>query len=867
MLRIRIDGQDVETTPALLAKLVLDGKADRYSVAKLPGGTTEQPLEQALGAPHAEALTVELHRRLQMMGSMDSPAVDVQELCDRVEGLCQWRWGNMPAAARFFWAAGWLNELVDRVKNAVEFYDAFLLMPSGESHLRLLALNNRGVLRLQLGRPEGVQDLARAAISDCGLKQAQDANPQETGLPTACFNLLNLINVAFGVPGLLRAVDEELVRFFAGLPDDLTTWWLGPLDGAADGSRAPSVDGGRDEACEANPQSAIRNPQFGGLLILRDPTYRRLNTLVARLSARARGLAPDSRPPLGHASSAFRQLSLWDCRLNGDCPGPQASGPRGDRFVPDQHQRYAEAASLLLSDDVPSALTRPENPLVRMEQSAREELAVTEGYLASGRYELAQSRLEVQRKVLLSLNPRGGLAVVLARVQEQLEKAEALAAQEEELKFQQACAGLVAEVQEFCTLTDVCQAQSRLADLQRRLQQSQAPARARTSAETAGFLEELGTRLERHMDGLIRARIEALIEEPLQQVRQNRPSERTVPVPESVYQALARCRLLDPQGSIEDWAALEQQLDAHQAQYHAHRALSALQAGLGSWDQVRDDLAEALRCDPSSWLTVSSLFGWETPEGGRKDPRRASLPAAQGRPPFTNDQAGLLLEGVFRQWGADARRCQRLWQCVERTLAPAVTGGSAEALAWARLLAEKCLEFWPAGSPDVPGRADPRHPVNRFLEACEKARRLAEAEQLLEARPPRLEEAKRHLAGILQAGADTRDQLRRLVTGFYLAQCREKDSPSVQRQVLADLEAWVDTVPPEAVLQMRGREIVEETEKVRVAVAERSGSSPGRARPDEPAANERGRGLLAKSRGGRNPRPGQDETGKTRKEA
>ncbi len=483
MLRIRIDGQDVETTPTLLAKLVFDGKVDQHSVTKLPGGTAELPLEQALGSPHGEALTVELHRRLGLMCSMDATAVDVRELCARVEGLCQWRWGNSPVAARFFWAAGWLNELADRAKNAVEFYDAFLLMPSGASHLRVLALNNRGVLRIQLGRLEGVQDLARAAISDfglriadCGLKKTQDANSQETGLPTACFNLLNLINVAFGVPDLLQVIDEELVRFFAGLPDDLTTLWLGPLEGAADVNRAGSVECGWDEACEANPQSAIRNPQFGGLLILRDPTYRRLHALVTRLAAQARGLVPDSRHPLGHASSVFRQLSLWDCRLDGDRPGPQEAGHPEDHIVPEQHQRYAEAASLLLSDDIPSSLTGPENPLARMEQSAREELAVTEGYLASGQYELAKSRLHVQRKVLLSLHARGELAAVLARVETQLEKIGALEAQEEQLQFQQACARFVSEVQEFCTLTDVGQAQSRLADLQRRLQQFQAQA-------------------------------------------------------------------------------------------------------------------------------------------------------------------------------------------------------------------------------------------------------------------------------------------------------------------------------------------------------------------------------------------------------
>jgi hypothetical protein len=693
MLRIRIDGQDVETTPALLAKLVFDGKVDQHSVTKLPGGTTEQPLEQALGAPHAEALTAELHRRLGLMCSMDATAVDAQELCARVEGLCRWRWASLPAAARFFWAAGWLNELADRAKNAIEFYDAFLLLPSGESHLRLLALNNRGVLRLQLGRLEGVQDLARAAISDFGSEirgQGPEVSepssgpnppsgirhPPSGGLPAACFNLLNLINVSFRVADLLRTVEEELADYFARLPEDLRAWWLGP----------PSRPDGSDSHAEpSHPPGRTRQD----LLILRDPTYRRLNTLVTHLAAQARGLVPARCPPLGHASSVFRQLSLWDCRLSGDRPGLEEAGRPADDSVPDQHQRYAEAASLLLSDDIPSLLTGPENPLARMEQSAREELAVTEGYVAAGQYELAKSRLHVQRKVLLSLHAPGALAAVLARVE------------------------------------------ARLAEI----------------------------------------------------------------------------------------GALEEQLEVHQGQHHAHRALSALQSGSGAWDQVRDDLAEALRHDPSSWLTVSWLFGWGTQESGGKDPCGVNLPAAPDRASFSTEQAGLLLGRVLGQWGADTSRCLRLWQCVEKTLSPALAGPNAQALAQARLLAEKCLESWPAGASEAPGRADPRHPVNRFLEACEKARCLAEAEQLLEARPPRLEEAKRHLAGILRSGVDTRDQLRRMVAGFYLAQCRENDAPSVQRQVLADLEAWVEALPQEAVRQMRGREIVEESEKVRVAVA------------------------------------------------
>jgi hypothetical protein len=867
MLRIRIDGQDVETTPTSLAKLVFDGTVDQRSATRLPGGTAEQPLELSLGSPHWEALTVELHRRLQMMCSMDAGAVDVQELCARVEDLCRWRWGNSPVAARFFWAAAWLNELVDRTKNAVELYDAFLLMPCSESHLRLLALNNRGVLRIQLGRLDGVQDLARAAIPEGPPNAMPRAwEPQPDGLPAACFNLLNLINASFGAADLLCAVDEELADYFSRLPEDLRTLWLGQ-------SSEPDDSDSREEPFDPLSAGVCRD-----LRILRDPTYQRLNSLATRLSVQARKLVPDSRGPLGHASSAFRQLSLWDCRLDGDRPAPEETIHHGDRGVPDRHERYAEAAGLLLSDDIPSTLTGPEDPLARVEQSAREELAVIEGHVALGRYELARSRLHVQRKILLSLNARGGLAAVLARVDEQLERVTALEAQGEQLKLQQACTKLVAEVQEFCTLTDAHQAQSRLADLQCRLLQF----RPQAGAAAAGLLDELGTRLQHHMDGLRQAQIEMLLAEPLQHVRQHQPSDEAVPVPDSVYQALARCRLCDPQERVESWAAWEEQLNAHQARYHVRRALSALQSGPGVWDQVQDDLAEALRYDPSSWLTVSSLFGWGTTEDrgqrtedrGQKTeggavvrPPSSALRLPGDPPPFTTGQAGLLLGTVLRRLGGDAQRCTRLWRYAETTLSPALAGADAEALAGARLLAEKCLDSWPPASPETPGRADPRHPVNRFLEACEKARRLVEAEQLLDARPPRLEEAQRHLAGILQSGVDTRDQLRRIVTGFYLAQCREKDSPSVQRQVLADLEAWVKAVPPEAVLQMRGRDIVEETEKVRVAVAERSASGLCPARPDESATDEMRRELSAESWGGRHPRPTQNKHTSARKEA
>ena len=855
MLSVRIEGHEVETTPAALARLVFDGKVDRHSPAKPPAGVAEQPLEQFLEAPHCEALTGELHRRLRRMCALDSSAVDLQELCVQVERLCQWRWPNLPSAARFFWTAAWLHELADRAKSAIDFYDAFLLMPSCEHPLRLLALNNRGVLRLRLGRLDGIGDLARAGIADfgfrmaeCGLPEARGANPHSamrtppsSGLPDACFNLLNLIHVSFGASDLLRAVDGELTDFFSRLPADLRAWWLEGSD---------SAECGLPEARGANPHSAIRTPQSMVLSILQDPTCRRLNVLVTRLAEQARDLTADPGP------SVFHRLRLWDCRLDGDSrvegvPGspthPSALGVpvppsnRGqacpelaerdardtgvaDRLGEGEYHRYAEAASLLLADDIPSTLTRPDDPLTRAEGAAQEELAQIEGYLAAGRYELAKSRLQVQRKVLASLHGHGPPAALLARVDAQIERIAQRQAQEEQLEIQKMCAGLVGQVDQFCLLGDLCRVQTMREDLTRRLQQCKARLSPQTSAEAIGLLEALAARCRQHVHGLKRAQIAKTLAESLRHLRENRPSDWTIPVPPSVYEALAQCRHHDPAGWIEDWAALGEQLDAHQGRHYTHRALDTLRSDPGSWEQVQDDLVQALSCDPDSWLALAPLFGLKGDEagGGRLEVGEALglPPAASGLPPFAMEHAGRLLERVLRQVGHHAGKCLRLWQCVETTLAPLLAARDVEVMAGARSLAERYLDHWPMGLPEAPGRADPRHPVNRFLEACEKARRFVEAQRLLEARPPQLDQAKKHLIDILRSGLDTRGQLKSAVTGLYLAQFHEEDPPSVQRQVLTGLEDWVQTVPQESVPHIREREIIEETERIRESIGQ-----------------------------------------------
>jgi hypothetical protein len=179
-------------------------------------------------------------------------------------------------------------------------------------------------------------------------------------------------------------------------------------------------------------------------------------------------------------------------------------------------------------------------------------------------------------------------------------------------------------------------------------------------------------------------------------------------------------------------------------------------------------------------------------------------------------RAGETLERAFERMEGRGLRCLDLWRCVAATLTPILEREDLGAIAQVRELAESCLDHWPMGTSVLPGRVDPRNPVNLFLESCDKARRLIEAGQLLNARPPQWGQAESGYGELLDLGLDTRDQLGRAVTGYYLAVGHEQDASHVQRQILAGLEAWV-AGKSEPVLQVRRQNVVEEITRLRAA--------------------------------------------------
>ena len=156
-------------------------------------------------------------------------------------------------------------------------------------------------------------------------------------------------------------------------------------------------------------------------------------------------------------------------------------------------------------------------------------------------------------------------------------------------------------------------------------------------------------------------------------------------------------------------------------------------------------------------------------------------------------RANALLGKGFRELRGDARRFVRLWHCLEKTLAPALAAAGEEVIAEIEALAKTCLDHWPTGQTDVPTRADPRNPVRIFLESCETARCLAQAERLLSEQPPALEKAKGFVTRALGLGLDTAEQSKRAAAAIYLIEYSREDAAPTQRQVLARLDEWVES--------------------------------------------------------------------------
>src|SRR5690606_12639726 len=166
MLEIQVAEEWKAYEPEALARAVLDGDLVRSTQARNRSQRRgEGPLDELLDPTHFEAISRELLDRLHTLYLQGTHALETTPLRQRLENLLDWGWDDPVIRGRVWSAAAWSEVLTGSWQSAVHLYGLFLDQPEPEPLLRLLAYNNRGVLRCRFGRPGGVLDLGRAAFS------------------------------------------------------------------------------------------------------------------------------------------------------------------------------------------------------------------------------------------------------------------------------------------------------------------------------------------------------------------------------------------------------------------------------------------------------------------------------------------------------------------------------------------------------------------------------------------------------------------------------------------------------------------------------------------------------------------------------
>ncbi len=899
VLSIQLNDKWVALEPVAVARMMLDGELDQSTPARdLTQTDAEGPLARFLSHPHFEELGGQLLRHLHSMYLAGSAGIRPDTLRARVANLCKWDLSDRIIRGRLWWVAGWLEELTGSFERAIQFYDLVLQQPSAETSLRLLACSNRGVLRIRLGRVEGVRDLARAAIL---LDPDQSASPWATVLPAAAFNLLNLLNVAVQSEALCDGVELVLVDFMARLPKVVRQEWIGPdprqednekggkrhdhepLRGAFRGqiagygqsggggiSGTPVEAGKAVEAADPEPSEESEQGEaelLDGPPILRDPTFRRLNRLAWKLALVARDIAPGPEPRAGgFHECAVRQLQLWTQRPEVDVAGDEYRLDGRARSAAAQHASYAEAASLLYACHIPSSLTPREYTAVWSERLAQENVARAQEYLGAGDYGLARSALELALEALDGSKAGRARLGMRRQIEQQLRVVVERERVHRQLELHQACTSLRQDVERFCTRTNLCHARRESEDLQRRLDRLKVGLEGVWGEALSRVMDDLGQRVARHLRQLEQREAEARVREPLERLRQEWPDDWAVPVPDAVYRALAECRANDPR-RIEEWDLLKSQLDAHQAQCHFQRALRATCAAGVDRKQVEEHLALALSFDPSLGGAAAPVFGLLNLQSAglqpgdtdrirhellevatrlaREQPLGADAACSSAIRADLIREACSLLQRLFRAFLGVGGDMVKLWDDFAKGFAPTLAEGRPEMVREIEQMLEACLDACPRVAAGLGARSDPRNPLILLLERCEKARALGEGEQALSAKPPRQEEAAERFGRALELGLEDGDRLQRAVRGLYLARIGVDDLPECQRRVLDALDAWADEVsragqggdirPDDVAKQVEG---IRRQEKPKTGPNGSSENPPGPSGPpdDEPGA-------------------------------
>ena len=246
---------------------------------------------------------------------------------------------------------------------------------------------------------------------------------------------------------------------------------------------------------------------------------------------------------------------------------------------------------------------------------------------------------------------------------------------------------------------------------------------------------------------------------------------------------------------------------------------------------------------------MAPLFGLSCPSRSKdspKRPRASDGDARGGASLFDGTSKGTESPRAAADDGPMHRAGEMLERAFERMEGPTRTGAWTCGGAWR----PRCHPFWRGrismrlhksevwpngvsiigrwGCRSCPGRADPRHPVNLFLESCEKARTSGRGGTTAQCPTPAMGSGGKRLRRSPGPGARHARSAPTGRDGVLSRRDHEQDAPHVQRQVLAGLETWVAARPQEAGSPVREQNVVEEIARLRAAVLRRTGGTQGR---------------------------------------
>jgi len=887
MLKVQVDNSLRAVEANTLARMIFDGEVNRDTTASDETvSEQESVLERFLEQPHREAVCTELLDRLARMYVFGPNGTDPGKLRSRVVELCDWNWDDPVIHGRLYWTAAWLEELTGSLDRAIRFYSEFLQRGLVEPRLTFLAYNNRGALRIRLGRVEGVSDLARAAVGFYRDPKKQ-TGWTNTGLPAACFNLLNLMICALKSNVLTDQVERRLRQYVRHLPDAICWRWfglefrpdlgsrtggtrrevltiskqqrqdapgtpeagavaqaatrfsigqpIGSAPGAADLSRASageqlpgaaSADGAADEAPGA------KKDDLKECAILKAKTLNCLIVFAARLATAAKEVAQGQQPPGSgeeYAEAIREQLAIWVSHPRFAVAGNWTPQERRQQEL--HHHEYAEAASLLFEHDIPSSLMPHERKVVWLERIAEGKLTQAKACYESRAYEQATSTLQSTLDGLKGIKGSRRINWLRKRAKRLLHAVGRRLFEHRQFQVHGEYTRFLQEIDEFCSVMDLCQVHRASEDLLARLERLRTAwhgAFGADNAQSAQLIEDQVQRINQHLREIEYRDIEASVQQPWRRLQEIWPRSWTDQVPDEASRLLDDCQLHDPDDRIQNWDLVRSRLHAHQAQHLIQQVVADISVGDCDEERIERDLAAALKYNPSLGPAVAPILGMlsirheeELPSDlkqirdsllrsaaeflGKEPPGPAGIWNVPVRTRLVQ-QACVLIRRLFQSFHGVAGDITKLWSVLGSAFAAILEEGRPAMADEIKQMIDVCLDSCPPVAALKGARSDPRNELVLLAEKCQRVRLVGRGEEFLNNRIPDCRKAAECFEQALGLGLE-RGYLQRAATGLYLARLGTADVPTLQRIILNRLDQWVAAMPDDHCVQIRSGSI------------------------------------------------------------